>query len=135
VLGPLVTDIAPGYDHITSAIGGALAASAGADFLCYVTPSEHLKLPDQEDVRLGVMAARIAAHTGDIAKGIPNAIKWDKEMAAARKTLDWEKQFELSIDPQYAKKLRAMHELCSDTVCSMCGEYCAIKLVNSVLSK
>ena len=133
VLGPLVTDIAPGYDHITSAIGGALAAWAGADFLCYVTPSEHLKLPDINEVREGVIASRIAAHAADIAKGIPGAKEWDLQMSQARKKLDWEKQFELCIDPVKAKALRNQGLPQEDAVCSMCGEFCAIKMVNESL--
>ena len=133
VLGPLVTDVAPGYDHITSAIGGALAAWAGADFLCYVTPGEHLKLPNFDDVRKGVIATRIAGHAADIAKGLPNAMNWDIEMSQARKNLDWQKQIQLAIDPDYAKKLRSEGQPVEDQVCSMCGEYCAIKLVREVL--
>lgn len=133
VLGPLVTDVAPGYDHITSAIGGALAAWAGADFLCYVTPSEHLKLPDIEEVREGVIASRIAAHAADIAKGLPGAKEWDLEMSKARKALNWEKQFELALDPVKARRLRKAGLPHEETVCSMCGEFCAIKLVNESL--
>ena len=133
VLGPIVTDVAPGYDHITSAIGGAIAASAGADFLCYVTPAEHLKLPDLDDVREGVMASKIAAHAGDIAKGVPGALEWDIEMSRARKKLDWEKQIALSVNPERARKLREAGQPCEDEICSMCGEYCAIKLVNEAL--
>lgn len=135
VLGPLVTDIAPGYDHITAAIGGAVAASAGADFLCYVTPSEHLKLPDLEEVRKGVIASRIAAHAGDIAKNLPGAMDRDIAMAKARRALDWDKQFETAIDPPLAKSLREKSAPGSDAVCSMCGEYCAIQLVNEALKK
>ena len=135
VLGPLVTDIAPGYDHITAAIGGAVAASAGADFLCYVTPSEHLKLPDLDEVRQGVIASRIAAHSGDIAKGVTGALDWDISMSRARKALDWESQLTLAIDPETARKLRASGAPCSQDVCSMCGEYCAIQLVNQILRK
>lgn len=129
VLGPLVTDIAPGYDHITSAIGGAIAASNGADFICYVTPSEHLGLPTVEDVKEGVIAARIAGHAADIVKGVPSAAEWDCRMAAARKARDWQAQIELSIDPV---KTRRMHEQRSpglDDACSMCGELCAMKVV------
>lgn len=133
VLGPIVTDIAPGYDHITSAIGGAVAAEAGADFLCYVTPGEHLKLPGNEEVHQGVIAARIAAHTADIVKGVPGAAEWDKAMSHARKTLDWDRQIELSIDPPHAAKLRESGKPESSDVCSMCGEYCAVKLVNDAL--
>lgn len=128
VLGPLVTDIAPGYDHITGAIGGAIAASAGADYLCYVTPAEHLKLPDSNDVHEGVIASKIAAHAADIVKGIPGAIDKDNAMAVARNKLDWKKQIELSIDP--AKAVRMRHEGGGDKTdaCSMCGEFCAIKV-------
>lgn len=129
VLGPLVTDIAPGYDHITSAIGGAIAASAGADFLCYVTPSEHLRLPTVEDVREGVIAARIAAHAGDIAKKRKGAIERDIRLSKARKALDWEAQISLSIDPEKARRLRESAPPTEDTsVCTMCGTLCAIKI-------
>lgn len=128
VLGPLVTDIAPGYDHITSAIGGAIAASAGADFLCYVTPAEHLRLPNLEDVKEGVIASKIAAHAADIVKGIPGAIEKDIEMAKARHALDWEKQIALAINPD---KARAFWEESKKdgqpSACTMCGEYCAVK--------
>jgi phosphomethylpyrimidine synthase len=132
VLGPLVTDIAAGYDHITGAIGGALAAMAGADFLCYVTPSEHLGLPDVDDVRDGVIASRIAAHAADIAKGIPGAIEQDIKMSTARKKLDWNEQVKLAIDP---KKARCVHErrTTSGDACSMCGGMCAMKLVSEYL--
>ncbi len=133
VLGPIVTDVAPGYDHITSAIGGAIAAAAGADFLCYVTPGEHLKLPDIDEVHRGVIAARIAAHAADIAKGIPGAREWDDTMSAARKNLDWDRQIELAIDPEYASKLRQEGKPSDEEVCSMCGEYCAVKLVKEAL--
>jgi len=133
VLGPLVTDVAPGYDHITSAIGGAIAAAEGADFLCYVTPGEHLKLPDCEDVRQGVIATRIAGHAADIVKGIPNAIDWDIEMSKARKQLDWDTQISHAIDPEHARKLREMCKSNDDDICSMCGEYCAIKMVQETL--
>ncbi len=129
VLGPVVTDIAPGYDHIVSAIGGALAASYGADFLCYVTPAEHLCLPTVEHVREGVIAARIAAHAADIVKGIESSWQWDLEMARARKALDWEKQMELAIDPEKAREYRAKRPPQEDDVCTMCGEYCAIKML------
>jgi phosphomethylpyrimidine synthase len=111
VLGPLVTDVAPGYDHLVSAIGGAIAAAAGADFLCYVTPAEHLGLPGLEDVRQGVVAARIAAHAGDIAKGVPGALDWDKAMSTARKALDWDKQCQLAIDPEAARQGRTGHNV------------------------
>lgn len=127
VLGPLVTDIAAGYDHITSAIGGALAAMAGADFLCYVTPSEHLRLPTVADVREGVIAARIAGHAADIAKGVPGAMEQDIAMAQARKRLDWEQQIRLSLDPERARQLRESSLPNEDDVCTMCGELCAIR--------
>lgn len=131
VLGPLVTDIAPGYDHITSAIGGTIAAAAGADFLCYVTPSEHLRLPTIEDVHEGVMAARIAAHAADIVKGIPGAIEKDTAMAHCRKNLDWPGQFELAIDPPKARRLRAESGVDEDHgACTMCGALCAYKVMN-----
>jgi len=127
VLGPLVTDIAPGYDHITAAIGGAIAAAAGADFLCYVTPSEHLRLPDPEDVWEGVMASRIAAHAADLAKGLPAARQWDQRMAECRRNLDWQGQIRESIDPRKARKLRESSPPADEEVCSMCAEFCAIK--------
>jgi phosphomethylpyrimidine synthase len=131
VLGPLVTDIAPGYDHITSAIGGALAAAAGADFLCYVTPSEHLRLPTIEDVKNGVIASRIAAHAADIAKGVPGALEQDIRMARARKAMDWESQIKHSVDPELAEKLRSSSRPADKDVCTMCGEFCAIKLLSN----
>jgi len=134
VLGPIVTDVAPGYDHITSAIGGAAAAMAGADFLCYVTPSEHLGLPKAEDVRVGVMAARIAAHAGDIAKGLPGAADWDARMAAARKELDWDRQVQLAIDPERAACLREERSA-GEEACSMCSTYCAMKVVEEYLGR
>ncbi len=133
VLGPLVTDVASGYDHIACAIGGAIAASAGADFLCYVTPGEHLRLPTPEEVREGVIAARIAAHAGDIGKGLPGALSWDREMSQARKQLDWEKQLSLSIDPRHARQVREQSRPQEDKACTMCGEYCAVKLVEEAL--
>ncbi len=133
VLGPLVTDVAPGYDHITSAIGGALAGMHGADFICYVTPGEHLKLPDVKEVHQGVIAARIAAHAADIAKGIPGAMEWDRAISQARKDLDWQEQIKLSIDPELAASVRKANKTHDADVCSMCGEYCAIKLVNESL--
>jgi len=128
VLGPLVTDIAPGYDHITGAIGGAIAAAAGADYLCYVTPAEHLKLPNTEDVREGVIASKIAAHAADIAKGLPGAIDRDIAMAKCRNNLDWKGQIDLSLDPEKARRFR--HDGGSDKgpTCSMCGSYCAIQV-------
>jgi phosphomethylpyrimidine synthase len=133
VLGPLPTDVAPGYDHITSAIGGTLAAAAGADYLCYVTPTEHLGLPTSEDVREGVIASRIAAHCADIAKGIPGAKDWDIAMSRARKELNWAKQIELSIDPDKARNIHELRKSKSDDVCSMCGEFCAMKISTEAL--
>ncbi len=133
VLGPLVTDIAPGYDHITAAIGGAVAAAAGADFLCYVTPSEHLCLPTVEDVKEGVIATRIAAHVGDIARGLPGALDWDRQMAEKRKKLDWQGQIDLAIDPVRARARRAESMPADEEVCTMCGEFCAIKKVDAYL--
>ncbi len=131
VLGPLVTDIAPGYDHITCAIGGTLAAAAGADFLCYVTPSEHLRLPTVEDVHEGVMASRIAAHAADIVKGIPGAIEKDIAMAKCRKELDWKGQFALALDPEKAHRLRVESGVEEEHgACTMCGEFCAYKVMN-----
>ena len=133
VLGPLVTDIAPGYDHITAAIGGALAAASGASFLCYVTPAEHLRLPDLDDVKEGIMASKIAAHAADIAKGIKGAAQWDREMSTARKNLDWERMFELSIDPEKARKYRESAKPEKEDTCSMCGNFCAVKNMNRIL--
>jgi len=131
VLGPLVTDIAPGYDHITCAIGGTVAAAAGADFLCYVTASEHLRLPTVEDVHEGVMASRIAAHAGDIVKKVPGAIDKDIAMAKCRKSLDWEGQFALALDPEKARRLRAESGVDEEHgACTMCGEFCAYKVMN-----
>lgn len=135
VLGPIVTDIAPGYDHITSAIGGALAAYSGADFLCYVTSAEHLKLPDIEEVKEGVIVSRIAAHAADIARGYPGAKNWDNQMARARKNLDWDKQISLAINPDKAKKLRETLPPKNQNVCSMCGELCAIKELMELINK
>lgn len=134
VLGPIVTDIAPGYDHITSAIGGAIAASFGADFLCYVTPSEHLRLPTLEDVKEGVIAAKIAAHAADITKGIKGARDIDDEISLARKKRDWTKQISLSIDPEKAKRYRESSKPLSKDVCTMCDKYCSIKLFDEALS-
>lgn len=132
VLGPLVTDIAAGYDHITGAIGGAIAAAAGADFLCYVTPAEHLSLPDPEDVRQGVIASRIAAHAADIAKGVKGAQEWDREMAIARKKLDWEAQARLSLDAERSRLVHGKHAS-AGVACSMCGKFCAMELVEKYL--
>jgi phosphomethylpyrimidine synthase len=133
VLGPLVTDIAPGYDHITGAIGGAIAARAGADFLCYVTPSEHLRLPSVEDVREGVIASRIAGHAADVARGRRGSLEKDCLMARARRSLDWQEQIRLSIDPLRARKLRESSMPKESDVCTMCGELCAIKKSSKVL--
>ncbi len=135
VLGPVVTDIAPGYDHITSAIGGALMAANGADFLCYVTKAEHVRLPTPDDVREGVIVTRIAAHAADIAKNIPGAFEWDLEMSKARKSLNWSKMIELSIDPEYVKNERDSSMPEEADVCTMCGKFCAIKLLNKALRK
>lgn len=133
VLGPIVTDVAPGYDHITSAIGGAIAAQNGAAFLCYVTPAEHLRLPDVNDVKEGIIAARIAAHAADIAKGIPNASDWDNEMSDARRRLDWDKMFDLAIDPEKARAYRESSKPQKEDTCSMCGNFCAVRNVNRIL--
>ncbi len=132
VLGPIVTDIAPGYDHITSAIGGAIAASAGADFLCYVTPTEHLSLPGPADVKTGVIAARIAAHAADLVKGVKSAWEWDKKMSELRRKRDWEGQFNTCIDPVIAKNIRQKGRPQNEEVCSMCAEYCVFKLSDRV---
>ena len=133
VLGPLVTDIFPGYDHITSAIGGTVAAMNGASFLCYVTPAEHLRLPDVDDVKEGIIAARIAAHAADIAKGVPHAMDWDNEMAVARKKLDWNAMFDLAIDPEKARRYRESSRPEKEDTCSMCGNFCAVKNMNRIL--
>ena len=133
VLGPLTTDIAPGYDHITGAIGGAIAAASGADFLCYVTPAEHLRLPTVKDVREGVIASRIAAHSGDIAKGIKGAMEWDNRMSAFRKQLDWEGMFSQALDPSRARAMRQDSESYEEIECTMCGKLCSIKLTNEYL--
>lgn len=133
VLGPIVTDVAPGYDHITSAIGGAIAAMNGAAFLCYVTPAEHLRLPDINDVKEGIIAAKIAAHAADIAKGVPHASDWDDEMSRARHKLDWDKMFELAIDPEKARKYRESSRPEKEDTCSMCGNFCAVKNMNRIL--
>ena len=135
VLGPLVTDVAPGYDHITSAIGGCLAAYYGADFLCYVTPAEHLGLPNVEEVKEGVIASKIAAHAADVARGLNGAINWDNKMSEARSKLDWKKMIELSINPVLAREIR---ERCTDAdkeVCSMCGRFCSVKMSRSALNE
>ncbi len=127
VLGPLVTDVAPGYDHITAAIGGAVAAWHGADFLCYVTPAEHLRLPKVDDVTEGVIAARIAAHAGDLAKGVKGAFEWDMAVSRARAELDWKKALDASIDPAAAHGMYDMSSQGGEELCSMCGEFCAIR--------
>ncbi|MGN1021952.1 MAG: phosphomethylpyrimidine synthase ThiC [Lachnospiraceae bacterium] len=136
VLGPLVTDIAPGYDHITAAIGGAVAAMSGAAFLCYVTPAEHLALPNLEDVKQGIMASKIAAHAADIAKGIPGARDRDDRMAKARQKLDWEAQFQEALDPETARQIRASRAPEDDhaDTCSMCGKFCAVRSMNKALA-
>lgn len=133
VLGPLVTDVAPGYDHITAAIGGAIAATYGASFLCYVTPAEHLRLPNLEDVKEGIIASRIAAHAADVAKGVKGAIEWDHKMSTARKKLDWEGMFELCMDPEKARRYRAEAKPEKEDTCSMCGNFCAVKNMNRIL--
>ncbi len=135
VLGPVVTDIAPGYDHITSAIGGALAGYFGADFLCYVTPAEHLRLPTVEDVKEGVIATKIAAQAADVAKGNKLALELEKEMAYARKTHDWEKIYKLAIDKEKAKKMREEIPPKENKACSICGEFCALLIVEKFLDK
>lgn len=131
VLGPLVTDVAPGYDHITSAIGGAVAAAAGVDFICYVTPAEHLGLPDVEHVREGVIAARIAAHAGDIAKGIPGAADWDRAFSERRRARDWDAQFKMCMDPRRARALREKRHTHGSDICSMCGDFCVFKVAEN----
>ena len=133
VLGPIVTDVAPGYDHITAAIGGAIAASSGADFLCYVTPAEHLGLPDENDVREGIIAARIAAHSADVVKKVPGAREWDDEMARARKNLDWQKQIQLAMDPKKAQQYRKSKNSDEMKQCTMCGKYCAMEIASAAL--
>jgi phosphomethylpyrimidine synthase len=135
VLGPLVTDCGMGYDHITAAIGGAIAGASGADFLCYVTPAEHIRLPNIEDVKEGVIASKIAAHAADIAKGIPGAIEKDKKMAQCRKNLDWEGQASLSFNPERVREWRGQVPPTLNEVCSMCGEFCAIKTVERALQR
>jgi len=133
VLGPLVTDVAPGYDHITAAIGGAIAAANGADFLCYVTPAEHLRLPDANDVKEGIIATKIAAHAADIAKGIPNARDWDNKMSDARRKIDWDAMFELAIDGEKAKDYYESTPTEEKHSCSMCGKMCAVRTTNIIL--
>jgi phosphomethylpyrimidine synthase len=134
VLGPLVTDISPGYDHITAAIGGAVAGMAGADFLCYVTPAEHLRLPSIEDVKEGVIASRIAAHAADIARGIPGAMEWDNALSRAKMNLDWDKMISLCVDPEKARAYRdSLPPQGDGTLCSICGEFCAIRRSKNVV--
>jgi len=133
VLGPIVTDIAPGYDHITTAIGGAIAAANGADFLCYVTPAEHLRLPTLDDMKEGIIAARIAAHAADIAKGIKGARDWDNKMSKARAELNWDRMFELAIDPEKAKRYREESKPEHEDTCTMCGKMCSMRNMNKVL--
>ena len=133
VLGPLVTDVAPGYDHITSAIGGAIAAANGADFLCFVTPAEHLRLPNLEDTREGIIAARIAAHAADIAKGIPQAREWDNAMSRARADVDFPKMIELAIDPEKARKYRQESAPAKEETCTMCGDMCPMRSMKTIL--
>lgn len=132
VLGPLVTDIGAGYDHITGAIGGAIAGLAGADFLCYVTPAEHLSLPDADDVKQGVIASRIAAHAADVARNIKYASDWDRKMSTSRKNLDWATQTELSLDPERVRQVHSKYAT-RGPACSMCGDYCAMALVEKYL--
>ncbi len=134
VLGPLVTDIAPGYDHITSAIGGAIAAASGAAFLCYVTPAEHLALPNVDDVKQGIMASKIAAHAADIAKGVRGAREIDDKMADARRNLDWDEQWKYAMDPETAKSIRDDRSPEYEDTCSMCGKFCAVRSMNKALS-
>ncbi|MHB1126477.1 MAG: phosphomethylpyrimidine synthase ThiC [Bacillota bacterium] len=133
VFGPIITDIAAGYDHISAAIGGAISAWAGADFICYVTSSEHLGLPDVDQVREGVVAARIAAHAADLAKGLPGAAEWDLALSRARKELDWQKQIALAIDPKRAGQLRKERSDDASSACAMCGKYCAMEVVSQYL--
>ncbi|MCS7257803.1 MAG: phosphomethylpyrimidine synthase ThiC, partial [candidate division WOR-3 bacterium] len=133
VLGPLVTDIACGYDHITAAIGGALASYYGADFLCYVTPSEHLGLPTIEDVRVGVIASKIAAHAGDIARGLKKAQLWDDKISKARAELNWEQMIKLAIDPNRAREIFNARPIQKNGTCTMCGEFCALKKSKEIL--
>ena len=134
VLGPLVTDVAPGYDHITSAIGGAIAATYGADFLCYVTPAEQLRLPNLEDMKEGIISSKIAAHAADIAKGVKGARNWDNEMSQARADINWEKMFDLAIDPEKARRYRAESKPHDEESCSMCGKMCSMRTMKKILN-
>jgi phosphomethylpyrimidine synthase len=135
VLGPLVTDVAPGYDHITAAIGGAVAGMAGADFLCYVTPAEHLRLPTLDDMAEGIIVTQIAAHAADLAKGLPGARAWDLQMSEARAALDWEAMFRLALDPEKPRRYRAESAPQDSETCTMCGKLCAVRTMNTVLKK
>lgn len=134
VLGPIVTDVAPGYDHITSAIGGAIAAAAGVDFLCYVTPAEHLRLPDLDDMKEGIIATKIAAHAADIAKKLPHARDWDNKMAKARADIDWEAMFGLAMDEEKARKYRAESTPEHQDTCTMCGKMCSMRTMKKIMS-
>jgi len=134
VLGPLVTDVAPGYDHITSAIGGAIAAAAGVDFLCYVTPAEHLRLPNLDDMKEGIIASRIAAHAADISKKVPNAIDWDNRMAKYRADIDWEGMFTEAIDEEKARRYRKESTPENEDTCTMCGKMCSMRTMKKVMS-
>ncbi|HUY19362.1 MAG TPA: phosphomethylpyrimidine synthase ThiC [Candidatus Binataceae bacterium] len=133
VLGPLTCDVAPGYDHITGAIGGAIASAAGTDFLCYVTPAEHLRLPDNDDVREGVIATRIAAHSGDLVKGVRAAKLWNDQMSRYRKALDWDGMYAMAMDPDKARRYKEESEAAGSNVCSMCGSLCSINIDNAAL--
>ncbi len=133
MLGPLVCDIAPGYDHITAAIGGAVAAASGADFLCYVTPAEHLRLPDAADVREGLVATKIAAHAADIAKGLPGARDRDNRMSDARRRVAWDEMFDLALDPAKARSFYESAPPSTEGTCTMCGEMCAMRTVNQIM--
>lgn len=134
VLGPIVTDVAPGYDHITSAIGGAIAAAAGVDFLCYVTPAEHLRLPDLDDMKEGIIATKIAAHAADIAKKVPHARDWDNKMSKARADIDWEEMFRLSMDEEKARRYRAESTPEHNDTCTMCGKMCSMRTMKKIMS-
>ncbi len=135
VLGPLVTDVAAGYDHVAAAIGGALAALAGADFLCYVTPREHLGLPTADDVREGVVVTRIAAHAADVARGVPGAREWDERMSRARKALDWETQLGMALDPRKSRRLFGERQVKGEKACTMCGDFCAMRFISEYLGR
>ncbi|MGC1812471.1 MAG: phosphomethylpyrimidine synthase ThiC, partial [Candidatus Binataceae bacterium] len=133
VLGPLTCDVAPGYDHITGAIGGAIASAAGTDFLCYVTPAEHLRLPDNDDVREGVIATRIAAHSGDLVKGVRAAKIWNDQMSRYRKSLNWEGMYAMAMDPDKARRYKEESEASGSNVCSMCGSLCSVNIDNAAI--